>query len=78
MVLIWNTISCGEANYCALLVVFNSLLQVVLFSPYAVLFVNYLGGSSDGPSIELNYPAASRAVGIVRFRGPFNLLDSNI
>jgi len=64
MVLIWNEISQGDANYCAVLVVFNALLQIVLFSPYAVLFLNILGGPSEGPSLELNYTSASRAVGI--------------
>ncbi|KAK0194048.1 sodium bile acid symporter family-domain-containing protein [Armillaria mellea] len=64
MVLIWNTISCGDNNYCAILVVFNSLLQVVLFSPYAVLFLNYMGGRSSDSSLNLDYSDASRAVGI--------------
>ncbi|PBK75948.1 arsenical-resistance protein ACR3 [Armillaria solidipes] len=64
MVLIWNTISCGDNNYCAILVVFNSLLQVVLFSPYAVLFLNYMGGRSSDSSLDLDYSDASRAVGI--------------
>lgn len=68
MVLIWTTISQGDTNYCAMLVVFNSLLQVVLFSPYAVLFVNHLGVSpgTEDPSLRLDYPGVSRAVGIVR------------
>lgn len=66
MVLIWTTISQGDTNYCAMLVVFNSLLQVVLFSPYAVLFVNHLGVSpgTEDPSLRLDYPGVSRAVGI--------------
>jgi ACR3 family arsenite transporter len=66
MVLIWTTISQGDTNYCALLVLFNSLLQVVLFSPYAVLFINYFGGNegANDPSLALDYSAVSRAVGI--------------
>ncbi|KAF8915157.1 sodium bile acid symporter family-domain-containing protein [Mucidula mucida] len=65
MVLIWNSISCGDSNYCAVLMIFNSLLQIVLFSPYAVLFLNYLGRDSDSaPSLVLSYSAVSRAVGI--------------
>lgn len=66
MVLIWTTISCGDLNYCGLLVVFNSLLQVVLFAPYAVFFCNVLGGSNGTAVLALNYTAASRAVAIVR------------
>ncbi|KZV93860.1 arsenical-resistance protein, partial [Exidia glandulosa HHB12029] len=66
MVLIWTTISRGDMNYCGLLVVFNSLLQVVLFAPYAVLFCNILGGSTHAVEAELtlNYGVAARAVGI--------------
>jgi ACR3 family arsenite transporter len=40
MVLIWNTLSGGDSDYCAILVAINSLLQIALFSPYAVLFIN--------------------------------------
>ncbi|KIY53456.1 arsenical-resistance protein, partial [Fistulina hepatica ATCC 64428] len=66
MILIWNSISCGDANFCAILVVFNSLLQVVLFAPYAVLFTNYLGVRSGAnvSALHLDYSAAARAVGI--------------
>lgn len=71
MVLIWNSISKGNADYCAILVVFNSLLQVVLFSPYAVLFCNILGSSPHSavasPQLQLNYEQVARAVGIVSF-----------
>ncbi|KAA1475302.1 arsenical-resistance protein [Dentipellis sp. KUC8613] len=63
MVLIWNTISQGDAEYCAILVVFNSLLQVILFAPYAALFLNHLGGSG-GQTIPLAYTHAARSVGI--------------
>ncbi|EPB81121.1 ACR3 family arsenite transporter [Mucor circinelloides 1006PhL] len=40
MVLIWNTLSGGDENYCAILVAINSILQIALFSPYAMLFIN--------------------------------------
>ncbi|KAI7889664.1 arsenical-resistance protein [Mucor mucedo] len=40
MVLIWNTLSGGDPDYCAILVAINSILQIALFSPYAVLFIN--------------------------------------
>lgn len=64
MVLIWNTISNGHTNYCGLLVVFNSLLQVVLFAPYAVLFCNLLSGSNGPAKLILDYKQVSRSVGI--------------
>ncbi|KAI8975229.1 arsenical-resistance protein [Mycotypha africana] len=40
MVLIWNTLSGGDENYCAILVAVNSILQIALYSPYAFLFIN--------------------------------------
>jgi ACR3 family arsenite transporter len=43
MVMIWNQLAKGDGNACAILVVLNSALQVVLYSPYALLFVNILG-----------------------------------
>lgn len=51
----------------AILVIFNSLLQMVLFSPYAILFCDVLGvraGADLGP-LKLDYPAVARAVCIV-------------
>ena len=64
MVMIWNTIARGDSLYCPVLVVFNSLLQVVLFSPYSLLFVNIFGGDQDGPQIQLDYEHTARSVGI--------------
>ena len=64
MVMIWNTIARGDSLYCPVLVVFNSLLQVVLFSPYSLLFVNIFGGGQDGPQIQLDYEHTARSVGI--------------
>ncbi|KAF7977754.1 hypothetical protein HWV62_2846 [Athelia sp. TMB] len=47
MVLIWNRLAGGDENYCAILVVINSVLQIVLYSPYALLFVNVIGGAGE-------------------------------
>jgi len=43
MVLIWNQLAKGESNYCAILVFINSILQIILYSPYALLFINVIG-----------------------------------
>ncbi|KAK7552573.1 arsenical-resistance protein [Phyllosticta citricarpa] len=51
MVLIWNSLAGGDADYCALLVAVNSLLQMLLFAPLAVLFIQVIsrsGGGDDG------------------------------
>jgi len=55
MVLIWNTIAQGDMEYCAILVGVNSILQIVLFSPYALLFLNVFGGSTSGATLKLGY-----------------------
>lgn len=44
MVMIWNQLSGGDPNFCAILVAVNSILQIALFSPYAILFINIIPG----------------------------------
>ncbi|EJU03881.1 arsenical-resistance protein ACR3 [Dacryopinax primogenitus] len=63
MVLIWNGLACGDTQYCAILVGVNSVLQIVLFAPYALLFLNVLGGSSS-PALILSYSSVATSVGI--------------
>src|SRR6266567_9603931 len=40
MVVIWNDLAGGDAEYCAILVVINAAMQIVLYSPYCVFFIN--------------------------------------
>ncbi|OKL57737.1 hypothetical protein UA08_06927 [Talaromyces atroroseus] len=60
MVLIWTGLAGGDEEYCAILVAVNSLLQMVLFAPFAVLFIRIF----DGDGITFEYSVVAKSVAI--------------
>ena len=53
MVLIWNDLAGGNAEWCAMLVSINSVFQMVLFAPLAYFFTRVIGNTDISVSIEM-------------------------
>lgn len=62
MVLVWTGLAGGDTEFCALLVALNSLLQMVLYAPLAVLFVDVVGGAGEAKKVSYATVATSVAV----------------
>ena len=60
-VLIWTGLAGGDEEYCAILVAVNSILQMVLYAPLAVLFVNVIG---HGRADAISYTIVARSVSV--------------
>lgn len=66
MVMVWSQLARGDAEYCAVLVVLNSVLQIALYAPFALLFVNILGGGGGvHQTIHVSYGSVAISVLIV-------------
>lgn len=61
-VLIWAGLAGADEEYCAILVAINSILQMVLYAPLAVLFVNVIGGV--GGDVTVSYSTVATSVGV--------------
>lgn len=65
MVLIWTDLAGGDGDYCAVLVAFNSILQIVLFAPMAVFYVQVVSRDPTGGGIgDGLYSSAATSVAV--------------
>lgn len=61
MVLIWTGLAGGDGEYCAILVAINSVLQMVLFAPLAILFLRVISG---GEADTVSYSVVAKSVAV--------------
>lgn len=72
MVLLWNDIADGDNTLCAVIVIVNSVLQIVLYAPYQIFFCYVITGHYLPTSSAVTYSLVARSVAF--FMGtPFGL-----
>lgn len=64
MVLIWTGLAGGDNDYCAILVGFNSILQIVLYAPFAILYINKFvpSGTLRQDQVQVSYKVVAESV----------------
>lgn len=54
MVLVWNDLAGGDAEYCAAIVALNSLMTIALYPPFSLFFIFTLPTQLFGASAVIS------------------------